>query len=78
MSGVRVLCFEHPPSVYELRGDRAALVSGRDLGPVDLHPNDALLVALRPGTYSAADGPAFLRAVWAAYSRGSRLRAERF
>ena len=43
MTGIRVCCFERPPSVYQLGADgRAYLVSGRDLGPVDLHPNDAL------------------------------------
>jgi hypothetical protein len=52
------------------------LVSGRDLGPVDLGDADAALVDLSPGIYEPEDGVAFIRAVWATYARGSRMRAE--
>lgn len=53
-------------------------MSGKPFGPVDLSSADAELVALPAGSYSAEDGRAYLKAVWATYGRGSRLRAEYF
>jgi len=76
--GVIIRTWERPPSIYELQGSRAVLVSGKPFGLVDLSSADAELVALPAGSYSAEDGRAYLKAVWATYGRGSRLRAEFF
>ena len=78
MRGVIVRTWEQPPSVYELRHECAVLVAGRDFGSVDLSPADGKLVGLATGRYGAQDGIAYLKAVWATYCRGSRLRAEYF
>jgi len=73
-----VRTWEQPPSVYEVRDGQVVLLSGKDIGPVELSDADALLVALTAGPYSADDGIGYLKAAWATYCRGSRFRAEYF
>lgn len=78
MRGVILRTWEHPSSINEFRSGRAELVSGREFGPVEVSPADATIVGLTASTYGPGDGTAYLKAVWATYCRGSRLRAERF
>jgi hypothetical protein len=76
MVGVRVLSWEHEPTVYELRGGRAILVAGRDLGPVEVGPGDATAVGLEQRAYGPEDGKRFLRALLITF-RGTRMWSER-
>ena len=77
MNGVKVCCFEHPPSVYQLGADgRAYLVSGRDLGQVEVGPGDATAAGLEQRVYGPEEGKLFLCAVWISF-KGSRMWSER-
>ena len=77
VKSVIVRTWEHEPSVYQLQAGIAILISGSDVGPVDLSGADGELVGLKARCYTRRDGASYLAALLATY-KGSRMRAERY